>query len=369
VRASRARSSAAHTGGVPRALPLRLPRRAGRRTNLGLLLLLVLAGSTGVLAYGVGVPGPSRWVVAVHGAAGLGLLLLVPWKSVVVGRARRKPLPQRAPTAAVALAVTVVLTVGTGVLHAVGVAGPWPSLGGIGALTVHVAAAVVVVLLLVVHAWGRRQRPRRTDLGRRSLLRTGALGLGAAALWTATEGALRLAGARGAERRTTGSHEIGSDDPAAMPVTQWFTDTVPEQPSDTLDVVVGGRRLRLAVADLDRDDRVRAVLDCTGGWYAEQEWVGTRLDRLLTEAADGDLPEDGSVDVVSQTGFRRRLPLRDAGSLLLATRAGGEPLSPGHGAPVRLVAPGRRGFWWVKWVRRVEVVDAPWWVQPPFPLQ
>ncbi|MDT5134639.1 MAG: hypothetical protein QOE41_3950, partial [Mycobacterium sp.] len=35
----------------------------------------------------------------------------------------------------------------------------------------------------------------------------------------------------------------------------------------------------------------------------------------------------------------------------------------------RIVAPGRRGFWWVKWVASVEVVDEPWWWQPPFPLQ
>ena len=39
------------------------------------------------------------------------------------------------------------------------------------------------------------------------------------------------------------------------------------------------------------------------------------------------------------------------------------------GVAVRLVTPGRRGFWWVKWVQRVAVVDAPWWRQPPFPLQ
>mgnify|MGYP006190038439 CR=1 FL=1 len=44
------------------------------------------------------------------------------------------------------------------------------------------------------------------------------------------------------------------------------------------------------------------------------------VDHLLTETAGDDLPEDGSIDVVSQTGFRRRLPQRDAGSLLLATR-------------------------------------------------
>jgi hypothetical protein len=354
---------------VARASALRLPRRAGRRTNLGLLSLLVLAGSTGVLAYGVGVPGPARWVVAVHGAAGLGLLLLVPWKSVVIRRARRRPLPRRDPTTAVALGVSVVLTVAAGVLHVVGVGGPWPALGGLSALTLHVAAAIIALPLLVVHIWGARQRLTGTDLSRRSLLRTAAFGLGAAALWTVAEGALRLAGSPGARRRATGSHELGTGDPASMPVTQWFTDTVPETPPNSIELVVGSRRRRIPVAELDRGDRVRAVLDCTGGWYAEQDWAGTRLDHLLAELADVDLPEDGSVDVVSQTGFRRRLPLRDAGSLLLATRAGEEPLSLGHGAPIRLVAPGRRGFWWVKWVRRVEVVDAPWWVQPPFPLQ
>ena len=349
--------------------PLRLPRRAGRRTNLGLLALLLTAGGTGVLAYGVGTPGASAVVVAVHGAAGLGLLLLVPWKAVVVRRARRRPAGRHDPTAAIGLGVLVGMTVLAGVLHSGGVAGPWPALGGATALTLHVGAAIAVVPLLVVHTWGKRQRPRRTDLSRRSLLRAGALGAGAAALWAGAEGLLRLTGAPGADRRGTGSHERGTDDPTAMPVTQWIGDTVPEEQAGTLDVVAGNRRIRVPVADLDRGDRVRAVLDCTGGWYAEQDWEGVRLDRLLADVVGDRLPEDGSVDVVSVTGFRRRLPLRDAGVLLLAVSAAGEPLSPGHGAPVRLVAPGRRGFWWVKWVHRVEVVDAPWWVQSPFPLQ
>ena len=38
-------------------------------------------------------------------------------------------------------------------------------------------------------------------------------------------------------------------------------------------------------------------------------------------------------------------------------------------SPVRLVAPHRRGFWWVKWVAVVELSDLPAWGQSPFPLQ
>jgi hypothetical protein len=337
-----------------------LPRRAGRRTNLAVLGLLLLTFVTGALAYGVGTLPAATVVVAVHGAAGLGLLLLVPWKAVIVRRSWPRAASTR--TAATWLGVLVAIAVLSGVLHAIGVA-------PLSMLLFHVAIAICVVPLLAIHAWGRRQRPRRTDLSRRTLLTTGALAAGAASLWAATEGVLRLTGAPGADRRGTGSLEHGTDDPAAMPVTQWFTDSVPQTIRDTITVAVGGRQTRIPIGDLDRGDHVRAVLDCTGGWYAAQDWGGVRLDRLLRGVTDAELPEDGSVDVISRTGYRRRLPLRDAKGLLLATSAAGQVLSDGHGAPVRLVAPARRGFWWVKWVERIEVVDAPWWRQPPFPLQ
>jgi len=75
---------------------------------------------------------------------------------------------------------------------------------------------------------------------------------------------------------------------------------------------------------------------------------------------------DGTV--VIREGHRARELVIVVGGALLATRAGGAPLSVGHGFPARLVAPGRRGFWWVKWVDRIELRSTPWWWQPPFPV-
>jgi DMSO/TMAO reductase YedYZ molybdopterin-dependent catalytic subunit len=61
--------------------------------------------------------------------------------------------------------------------------------------------------------------------------------------------------------------------------------------------------------------------------------------------------------------------MEEAGRLLIATRLGGMPLDAGHGFPVRLVAPDRRAYWWVKWVTVVAIDELPPWWQLPFPLQ
>ncbi|GAB3675638.1 molybdopterin-dependent oxidoreductase [Angustibacter aerolatus] len=125
---------------------------------------------------------------------------------------------------------------------------------------------------------------------------------------------------------------------------------------------VGGRLLDLdAVRALPLDD-VSAVLDCTGEWWSQQTWRGVRLDRLV------DLRGARSIEVRSATGYGRLLPASDLRRTWLALECGGAPLGAGHGAPARLVAPGRRGFWWVKWVVAVRPSDTPWWGQSPYPL-
>jgi DMSO/TMAO reductase YedYZ molybdopterin-dependent catalytic subunit len=225
-------------------------------------------------------------------------------------------------------------------------------------MQLHVGAGVVATLLTLVHAVQRPIRVQRTDWGRRAMVRSGVVAAAAAGMGV-TAAATAAALDRSNDRRLTGSFRT----PQA-PVTQWLFDAVPTiDPATwrlTLETPAGERHLSLT--DLGGGDELRAVLDCTGGWWADQVWGGTRLARLLPEVVPGT-----TVQVTSATGYARRLPLGD--DLLLATTMAGVPLSPGHGAPVRLVVPGRRGYHWVKWVDRVEVVPGPWWAQPPLPLR
>lgn len=331
--------------------------RAGRGTNLALLALLIGALVTGGLAFAIG-GAWAFWALAAHGAIGLALVLLAPWKSVISARGLRRARPGTA--ASLLLAVLIVLTVASGVVHAVG----WWT-GGL-AMQVHVGAALLSIPLAAWHVVARPIRPRPSDLSRRSLLRAGAVAGGGIVAFGALEGLVRATGLPGSARSATGSYERGSFDPAAMPVTQWLDDRPPEiDPAGwRLIVRTSKGESTWSYEDLGAfSDRVRAMVDCTGGWFATQDWSGVRLDRLV--AGDDAVR---SFVVVSATGYGRRFPISDAASMLLATRADERALSVGHGFPARLVAPGRRGFWWVKWIERIETSGTPWWWQSPFPL-
>jgi voltage-gated potassium channel Kch len=330
---------------------------AGRRTNLALLALLFLAFVTGVASWLVG-SALVRWIVIAHGVAGLGIVVLAPWKRTIArrGLARRRP----GMGTAITFAVLMVTSIAAAMIHVTGIV---RSVGTFSPLGIHVATAIAAVAVGVAHVIQRPVRPRTTDLSRRNLLRTGAvLGAGAAG-WLTLAGVLRATGAPGADRRATGSFEKASGDPAGMPVTQWFNDSVQElDPGSWRLHVLNGAQSYSVDELVAFGGTLRATLDCTGGWYAEQEWRGARLDRLLEGAAGG------SIVVRSVTGYSRRFARSDASALLLSTHVGDAPLSAGHGAPARLVVPGRRGFWWVKWVTAIDVNDEPWWWQPPFPL-
>jgi hypothetical protein len=337
----------------------------GRRTNLALLILLLVAFATGGLAYGLGTEW-NRWAVIAHAIAGFGIVLLAPWKSVIARRGLRSK--KWGHTASVALSLLAVVALVFGLLHSTGLA---RSLGALTAMQLHVGAALVAVPFALWHVVTRRVRVHRTDVSRRQLLKAGGVVGGAGLLYVATERLVHVSGAPGSDRRYTGSYEQGSGRPDEMPVTQWLTDSVPAIDASSWRLRLRAQQSSDAVIgyeDLESyGDSVVATLDCTGGWWARQEWTGVPLARLFADAGI-QIADASSIEVRSATGYVRRLPATDAPTLLLATRAAGRPLSSGHGFPVRLVALGRRGFWWVKWVVGLDLSDKPWWLQAPFPL-
>ena len=333
----------------------------GRRTNLALLALLAVAFATGWLAFAYATA-PSRWSLVVHDAGGVAIVALLPWKSIVVRRSLPRARPGR--WASVVLAVLVLASLAGGFLHSTGLLRWW---GPYTAMELHVGAAIAAVPFAIWHALARPVWPRRVDLARRNMLRAGTLLLSAGAGYAASELAVRATGLPGAGRRFTGSYELGSFDPDLMPVSSWLFDAIPRVDADQwrLRVVTPAGIREWTYAELLRfDDRRRAVLDCTGGFWSEQDWSGVLLSRLVPDTGDAV-----SVRVVSHTGYDRRFGVHELSGLLLATRLGDSPLSPDHGAPVRLVAPDRRGFWWVKWVRTIELDGLPAWWQVPFPTQ
>ncbi|HEY0831386.1 MAG TPA: molybdopterin-dependent oxidoreductase [Candidatus Dormibacteraeota bacterium] len=332
------------------------PTRVGVRTNLGLLLLLVAAFLSGWLAFAFATA-PARWSLVVHATSGVAILVLLPWKSMVARRGMRRDRPHR--WASILLGVLVVTSLLAGLAHSTGVlvyAGPFT------AMEVHVGAALVAVPLAIWHVAVRRVRFRGTDLSRRNFLRGAVVISSAAAAYGAGELAVRASRLPGAARRFTGSYEAGSYAPDLMPVSSWMFDVIPQIDAAKWRLRVGDRELSYDEVSAFGDQMV-ATLDCTGGFFSTQVWTGARLDRLLKEV------RGSSIRVVSQSGYDRRFPIEDARRLLLATRFGDQVLDGGHGFPVRLVAPDRRGFWWVKWVISIEVDDVPHWWQAPFPTQ
>ncbi|TMG09639.1 MAG: hypothetical protein E6I00_14625 [Chloroflexi bacterium] len=330
--------------------------KLGSQTNVALLGLLAIAFLTGWLAFAFGTA-PARLSLIVHATGGVAILLLLPWKSMIARRGLARPRGGR--WASIGLGMLVLLSIAAGLGHSTGLVLSW---GPFSSMEVHVGAALAAIPLAVWHVVARRVKVVRADLSRRTFMK-GSVALGAAAVsYAASEILVRAATLPGGARRFTGSYEAGSFQPAVMPVSSWMFDAIPVHDPDAWTLRTPGREWSLREL-ATFDDRMIATLDCTGGFYSTQEWTGVRLDRLLPDI------RESSIRVVSSTGYDRRFRAGEAGSLLLATRFGGTPLDAGHGFPARLVAPDRRGFWWVKWVVAIEVDDVPYWWQSPFPVQ
>ena len=304
----------------------------------------------------------------VHRVAGYGILAVLGWKTVNVLRSLKWPVRAGVRTASLVLTLLLVLTLALGFVWAW--AGPfkWGPFSGV---SWHIYVGVALVPLLAWHAWHMvRHVQIRFLTERRLMLR--AAGLAAAGFigWRLSEGVVGAAELSGQSRRFTGSYEAGSFSGNRFPRVSWLNDSPAQVNIEEWNLGVSGvvkQRLTLSYDDLIGDAEMVATIDCTGGWHSTQQWSGVWLSEILDAVEPSESAR--SVVVRSVTGYYRRFSLESARGFLLATHVGGETLSHGHGYPVRLVAPGRRGFEWIKWVSEIELSEAPAWWQPPLPVQ
>jgi DMSO/TMAO reductase YedYZ molybdopterin-dependent catalytic subunit len=327
-----------------------MPRRLTNDLLLGLILALVLSGVLG-WALPVDSAAPLYEIHRILGVAAL--LTLVVWKQSVIRaslarRVRRRRFDRSViwgSLAAVALILGLAISLGwvAGVIS-------WDTLWGYSPLNIHVFVGIGLLPFVGVHAWRRRRANRASQpvWSRRAAVRVSGLAVAALVGWQITRlGDRRLTGSKPVPAILTGN---------AYPAEIWLFDSVP-----LLDVAAWQLRLSgLASGALTFEQlqvfprqSVQAVLDCTSGWWTEQVWTGIPLLSVLQSTA---MPASASqVAVISSTGHRIVFGMDDLDGLLLVTHVGDEPLSAGHGYPVRLVAPGRRGYQWVKWVTELEI--------------
>ncbi|MFO7926340.1 MAG: molybdopterin-dependent oxidoreductase [Halobacteriota archaeon] len=329
-----------------------------RAVDWSILVVVLFSTASGLYSFTVGRPDGFGWLwVWSHRGVGV---VLVPLLAFKIARVRQRLTDpdrwRRSTVLSIATLLVASATLATGI--AWGVVGlvwiaVWPL------LAVHVGLGLLLVPLILAHMNTRFRLPRRRDVADRriALKYFGLLAAGALAV-RLSDAATRIAGAPGADRRFTGSKPSEGEGNGSFPVTMWVADD-----PDPIDPDRYGLRIRglvdapieLSYADLVDDPATteEALLDCTSGWYTVQSWSGIRVGDLLDSVGT-----DGSaayVRFVSVTGYRWSLPVEEARDALLATHVGGERLAHGHGAPVRLVAPGRRGFQWVKWITRIDV--------------
>jgi hypothetical protein len=319
---------------------------------------------TGLVSLRAGSP-PTAPLFVIHGLLGGALLAAVAWKlwrsvpgALAHGRWWRLGLASMLAALVIAALVGGFTWVASGRIIWIG---PWTI------LTLHVIAALLVVPIAIAHLVPKRWRLLRPNLGtrsprhstgrrltRRALLAGGTLAVVGVAAWA---GSNLLDALRGGVRRFTGSRWLPRG--GIPPPTTFFGETTGPIDQAAWRLRVHGRvarSLALSLADIGQLAAARstAVLDCTSGWALETDWDGTSLASVLDLA--GVEPDAELVTIRAVTGWYCRMPLDEARSgALLATKVAGQPLPHANGAPLRLVAPDRRGLEWVKWVTEVEV--------------
>jgi hypothetical protein len=143
------------------------------------------------------------------------------------------------------------------------------------------------------------------------------------------------------------------------------------------------RPLRLTLDEIKALPRVEMVteLKCIEGWSDPVHWAGARLAdfalrfRLATRSGNPPAPDNGSADLFSYVtlstpndDYYVGLDIESAlhPQTLLCYEMNGQPLTEGHGAPLRLVSSVKYGYKCIKRIGVIELSDnrpADYWAE------
>jgi hypothetical protein len=329
-------------------------------TNILILATVVVLTLSGV--YGLFWP-LGGWIFDLHRISGWFLVATIPWKTAISLRSLRRGLEPRFDRGLM-VAVSLLLAVGTILVIVLGLAWNW-RLGPEQlwlrqtAVSWHWMLALGLLLPFALHVWRRWPRPRKIDLiSRRAVLKLAGLGGASLVAWWSAEILAAIRALVQAPRRHTGSRQAEIFSGNRFPVTHSLAAGEVDLRAYRL-IVEGAVAEPLSLAyeallALPAAEK-EATLDCTLGWFTIQNWGGIRLEDLLERAKTS--PQAFAVRIESVTGYAHILPMSEARQILLATHVGGEVLDHWHGFPLRAVVPSRRGWFWVKWIRRIELIS------------
>jgi DMSO/TMAO reductase YedYZ molybdopterin-dependent catalytic subunit len=104
-------------------------------------------------------------------------------------------------------------------------------------------------------------------------------------------------------------------------------------------------------------ERKVVTLNCVEGWSVTILWDGIRVRDLLEEA--GYDPGAKTVRFYAKDGYTTSFPLSYIldNNITMAYAMNNVTLPPERGYPFQLVAEGKWGYKWIKWVTRIEVSD------------
>jgi DMSO/TMAO reductase YedYZ molybdopterin-dependent catalytic subunit len=120
-----------------------------------------------------------------------------------------------------------------------------------------------------------------------------------------------------------------------------------------------GREITLTIDDVKalKSAEIDAPLDCVVGWTDRARWKGVAIRDIIALALPDKKARFALLRDDRNYSASLSLDYIATGKPILAYEVNGKPLPAEQGWPLRVAAPDKWGYKWVKWVKEIEITD------------